>query len=562
MLGRDLGKYEANWRERVGPGFANWLDSRLTHYLGTDQQPGSWGRWRAENDENNYEPIYGTDELFVPKPSELTETPGISSEQLTANEVDYTPPAPRLVDIETDPGPPKGKGKRKVTGKTALVHKKSTKKQNGRKNKKSQKGYGPAGLGRVAAPASYGARFKGRPTNIKSKGGVLFLKHREMLSDIVGVNSAPFYCDVVALLAGDPLTFGWGGSIMRQFTWHKFNHIKIIYVPTDSTTDTGRVGLAWCGDVTQDGPESESAFMGMTGGTIASAYVPTSLTVPGIDRGWKKVPPNNTTALPSDVSDNDYYTGELYIARYGNSTVNTIGTIFIEYEVELKEPAPAIPTGVNFISGTGTAVASPFSAYTTGTGSTPGMTTDNLKTVTLLTPFNGAVSIALAGAGITAITLTATGTRIGLTGSVGTSNAILLNGTSTVARKTFKLTNCSAGFTFTVDISGTSLTDTRVMFYNGITTNIYLAGEAPLLPPERRTTMSICDSNYMKRERREMKSTRDVDLLRAYKMLKELQASRGEDDVKRTDRKKVWAEIDDEEQQSPTHSVRSSRSYR
>jgi hypothetical protein len=143
--------------------------------------------------------------------------------------------------------------------------------------------------------------------------------------------------------------FPWLSQIANTHQRYKMKRLKFHYVPVAGTQTRGRVILAFTIDPTENAPVSMSQITQYPNYEANSVWSHITLTVDLSDRREELY--TRSGFVPStDIKTYDL--GKLFIGISDTSDTNTIGQLFVEYEVELMTPKPtSCPSSVMEIAG-------------------------------------------------------------------------------------------------------------------------------------------------------------------------------------------------------------------
>lgn len=164
------------------------------------------------------------------------------------------------------------------------------------------------------------------------------VKHRELLASVIADTGFVLANGMIpGLLSVNPIqpaTFPWLHPTAIGFDKFKIRKLKLHYVPICSSAMAGRVGIFWDPNSQNVGPLDRVEMASYKHCLETATWTAGTLTVP-CDNVERFVDSNNT-ADPKFV---DF--GRVGFAVYSNSnSVDTLGDIYIEYEIELMDPHP------------------------------------------------------------------------------------------------------------------------------------------------------------------------------------------------------------------------------
>lgn len=208
---------------------------------------------------------------------------------------------------------------------------------------KQQKGKGRAkqqGVQTVSAPVAQSQKRVNKGPQIRaSKRGTTIVQHREYISTVVGVVGGTFVVNNglnAQLYAVQPMnapTFNWLLGLAAHFDQYRLLNVKMSYTPLCATTEVGRVALFWDPDSQDLGPGDRAELTSFRGCVDTPPWSPAVMKVP-CDQKVRLLEDNST--VDTKLID----MGRIGYATYGTTTSNSLGDIFLEYEVELIYTQP------------------------------------------------------------------------------------------------------------------------------------------------------------------------------------------------------------------------------
>lgn len=177
------------------------------------------------------------------------------------------------------------------------------------------------------------------PQTRVSKRGMPIIKHREFITTVSGITAGTF---TVNGGLGDQLytvqpmnapSFNWLLGVAAHFDQYRMLSVKMQYTPLCASTEVGRVALFWDPDSQDSGPSDRMELTSYHGSVDTPPWSPVTMRVP-CDQKVRLLEDNPTA--DSKLLD----MGRVGYATYGTTTTNSLGDIFLEYEVELIHTQP------------------------------------------------------------------------------------------------------------------------------------------------------------------------------------------------------------------------------
>jgi len=316
-------------------------------------------------------------------------------------------------------------------------------KTNDKANEKSK----PIVIGTAMAPAAVGTlRALSKPIVQNIKNGML-LKHKTFIGAVPG--SVAYAANELKCNPGLSSSFPWASKLASRFEKYRFKALTYHYYSVVSTATAGVVSLSFDYDTLDASPVAKYMQAETTPFVEGNMWTSFQIKVP-MDGEWRYT-------RQGDLNNVDYKTydcGKLvYGTEYAAGTT-VVGELYVEYEIELKNPTEPAPIFETLI-GTG-AIGSPFSSLTTYGTSQPFL---NTTSTTFTSQVNGAylIVICVAGTGLTAIAAptVSSGTATSIVGTIINSSGVYASRVSKV--------RVSKGAVITFPVStGTTVTSTNV----------------------------------------------------------------------------------------------------
>jgi len=339
-------------------------------------------------------------------------------------------PSPRLVCIETNPGPnPKGKKRAKANAAkkvSALVEKamgrpsisRALHRAQGLVGKYNSRGNNFMSPQRVNHPSKFTARPKG------VIGEIYSMPYREECLGAVSTSVAFAVSNQLLLNAGNSITFPWLGSIAPKFEYYRFKKLGLRfesssgYSVASTNTALGTMLVNCNYDVLDPAFASQIEMEAYGGGKLVSEKEPnitfTHTCEPngirgGVAGGWRYVLPSTATSAagqpyPASSSAHDYDIGLLQVASAGAQAASVAGRLYMCYQVDFANPklVPGAPVGaVAHFSSIVPTTANNYAGAVLQTGATLGGLTLGVNTLTFPASIPGNYLVALSVAGST-----------------------------------------------------------------------------------------------------------------------------------------------------------------
>lgn len=159
----------------------------------------------------------------------------------------------------------------------------------------------------------------------------------ESLGAIVGTTTGFSLAGSFPVNPGLPGTFPWLSGPAVAFNLYRFRSLKIRYMNSTNTTNTGVVVIAYNPDPNDPAPTNLAQIENFDIRVRVSTW----------KDDWVEVPREELSRLPKYLVRNSivpgeiatYDVGSIYVVCSGNaSSVNTVGELWLEYEIELFSP--------------------------------------------------------------------------------------------------------------------------------------------------------------------------------------------------------------------------------
>lgn len=132
-----------------------------------------------------------------------------------------------------------------------------------------------------------------------------------------------------------------------NYDTYRFKYLRIFYSQLVTVQQSGRISLMWDPDSQDLGPTSRVDIPQYARSVSTAVYETCSLTIP-VDNKWRFI-------SDTEIADRklvDY--GQVLVATYSGSAGVELGDVYLEYDVEFKDPQPTasmVQTGILDVGG-------------------------------------------------------------------------------------------------------------------------------------------------------------------------------------------------------------------
>jgi hypothetical protein len=283
----------------------------------------------------------------------------------------------------------------------------------------------------VKAPVAQARVRKSRQPRVQPAGraGDVIVEHREYIQDLMG--SVLFVATMIPINPGLPTTFPWLSALAQRFESYRFDYLRLIFETESPTTATGSVFMAVDYDASDPTPTTKTQVMSYRDAMRSPPWQDVQFTASGEDLRKRTSYYVRSGGTPQGTDIKLYDVGNWFPCTYGQANTSTVGELYVEYKVRLMTPQIGNVTYGTAIYGSfqGNSNAAPFgtpgalnniSVTSVATG-----TTASVTTFTFALPWQGYMSYAVTGVGVSEASLIVT---------AGSSAALLqdlANGTDT-----------------------------------------------------------------------------------------------------------------------------------
>jgi hypothetical protein len=213
-----------------------------------------------------------------------------------------------------------------------------SKRLKGKKNKTKRRQLTDAIIsGSSAAPVAYNVRTRKPAPRFRSTKGSYTICNREYVTTVTG--NTNFSLKSFIIQPGLSSTFPWLSAIANTHQRYKFKSLKFVYVPVASTSERGRVTLAYTIDVKDEDPFDAVTLFQYPSSNEGSVWSSNEVVINLATR------PDTLYTRLGNVAESDIKTydfGKFYLATSLTADDTTaVGQLFVDYEIELYTPKPA-----------------------------------------------------------------------------------------------------------------------------------------------------------------------------------------------------------------------------
>lgn len=193
---------------------------------------------------------------------------------------------------------------------------------------------------RVQAPLSVGTqKNKVKSPNVEFSSEGCRIKHMEYMLDLTSSSSGPT-SQSFTINPQRAQVFTWLSAIATRFEMFKFNKLKFTYRPSCSTVTPGWVAIGFDFDFYDEAP-TKATLLAWRYSTKTTPWAQTTLDVSS-DSRIATYRYNNYDSLKGDARLD--FLGNLWILiDTGAALAETIGEIFVEYDISFRQPSYKIP---------------------------------------------------------------------------------------------------------------------------------------------------------------------------------------------------------------------------
>lgn len=321
--------------------------------------------------------------------------------------------------------------------------KKPQKKQQPKKQKKQPKllvvNTTPAPVAKGVSGSIPNARFSA------SRGGKVCVRHSELLGTISSTSDA---FNVVSFPVNPGLRefTGWLSNIARNYESYRFKNLRFRYVAACPTTVPGQVYVTADFDASDPAPLSEQQISYYQGTKYSAPWNHQEYVCTSSNLSKRKSYYVRSQPLGANQDIVLYDTANLYVATVGTGS-NSLGKLWVEYEVELETPELVVtPAGQSLSGRLGN--TDDWATNPVVTGNLPLTATASAGVLTLVStaPYSGIASLSITGTGLTTVGTAA------LNGAASVIRSQATNAGQTAMSAIIALVFAAPGQTVTMDL--------------------------------------------------------------------------------------------------------------
>lgn len=193
------------------------------------------------------------------------------------------------------------------------------------------------------APVNVSRKLTMTKPKISATNGHVRIKHREYMTTAASATS--FSVARYSINPGLPYIFPWLASVAGSYTRYRFRTIRFTYVPACSTSTAGRICLAFNENSIVPTPATKSVLFSYVPNDEQAMWTDASIVYHERSTDWRYVRQYNTTDTLYNTFSDPRITdaGVLFVASDMGSASTLTGEIYVEYDIELSEPAATLP---------------------------------------------------------------------------------------------------------------------------------------------------------------------------------------------------------------------------
>lgn len=291
------------------------------------------------------------------------------------------------------------------------------------------------------APLSINQKVSMAKPTFRSANGSTIVRHSELVSAVLG--STAFTATPYNINPGCTTSYNWLSSIAASYEKYRFRKLTFHFVPVAATSVSGRLSMSFAFNAVQAVPATSQQMFSIDPNVEGVVWDEYALPIKpdGKEYYVRTVSTNSTIVATPTLDRRLSEMGVLFIATNYGPNANTIGELFVSYEVELINPSvPTILSG--WIKGTSATKTNAFPATSTTTSGNAISDSNALNTVAILAPGTYLCAYEVIGTVLGTFTTFSVVSVNGVTyGSVAVSNQHYnVNTASTVEEGYFTLT--------------------------------------------------------------------------------------------------------------------------
>jgi len=189
------------------------------------------------------------------------------------------------------------------------------------------------------APAAVSRRVAMSKPSYKYRNGRVVISHSEFIDTVISNGDGGFHITRYQINPGLASTFNWLSNVAGQYDRYRWIRLTFYYVPAASSTEKGRLSMAYSKDPTQAFPATGSQMFQIVPNEETNLWSPAELTSFGSKEMFVRTFGTNQLAQSTFVTDlKTTDDGTLFVATNLADTSTTVGEIYCYYEVELYNP--------------------------------------------------------------------------------------------------------------------------------------------------------------------------------------------------------------------------------
>jgi hypothetical protein len=183
---------------------------------------------------------------------------------------------------------------------------------------------------------------RNKPRITGSRGSIRIV-HKELVGEVLtaigGMSTSALKSNGESIYHLSPTNthlFPWLSRIARNYDYFRFDRVRFVYVPLCSTSVAGRIMLGYDPDAADAVPADRSALSSYSCSVDSSAW--------GVSKLDAKLPNNQPWYQTNDITASSMYStsamGQVFWGSWGAGQDETVGELYVMYEVVLKDPQP------------------------------------------------------------------------------------------------------------------------------------------------------------------------------------------------------------------------------
>jgi len=197
-----------------------------------------------------------------------------------------------------------------------------------------------------SVPAGYATINPSNGVNVRTEGDFVVVSRCELLSTFVAGATEVFTTPLVGALV--PANLPWLQGVAQNFSKWRWVNLRMVYMPTCPTTQDSAVGYGFGYDMAESAATSLAEFSAFDQFKLHSPWTTDQdgiiLDTGRFSRDWYPYIGKGPLGALTVAADRNIYC-PAYLATYTGITTGTagvvVGSIFIEYVVELADPISA-----------------------------------------------------------------------------------------------------------------------------------------------------------------------------------------------------------------------------